>query len=396
MIKRLTDIPNFPDLVANLEEFGLSKYESMAYITLLSKGTLGASEIAYYANLPRTKIYTTLKKLERKKLSTIANHKPMIATAASPVEALGELITMQQRRLQSMQNILDTLKKLKEDGKKTHEEKRYLIMEPNSVVRKIAELISSAKSSVYAILDSWGRNVVFQSRTAISDAAGRGIKVNLLLSTESIINEPLGMFPNGVEIRSDNIWGNILIFDFKTSVFIDSANGKASLISTSDPIGTTYLKFFEEKWKKALRINRNLLSNKIPKEALILSHLVENDLSQILLDFSIKQDNDYSRLLYVIEKYGADIKCQSIADIITVVDNALKICYSGYLKYESQNNMLKIHFDLEEKSILPWALIIMAYIKKFGSDANIFYDKDELNGNTIYIKLLNPSITNVN
>ena len=47
MIKRPDDIPNYLDLVANLEEFGLSKYESMAYITLVSKGTLGASEIAY-------------------------------------------------------------------------------------------------------------------------------------------------------------------------------------------------------------------------------------------------------------------------------------------------------------------------------------------------------------
>ena len=62
MIKRPSDIPHYFDLVGNLEEFGLSKYESMAYITLVSRGTLGASEIAYYSNLPRTKIYTTLKK----------------------------------------------------------------------------------------------------------------------------------------------------------------------------------------------------------------------------------------------------------------------------------------------------------------------------------------------
>ena len=117
MTKRPDDIPNYLDLVANLEEFGLSKYESMAYITLVSKGTLGASEIAYYSNLPRTKIYTTLKKLERKKLSTISNQKPMIATATPPDEAFGELITMQQGRLASMHNILNSLKKLRDEGK---------------------------------------------------------------------------------------------------------------------------------------------------------------------------------------------------------------------------------------------------------------------------------------
>jgi len=108
-----SDIPNYLDLVGNLEELGLSKYESMAYITLVSKGTLGASEIAYYSNLPRTKIYTTLKKLERKKLSTISSQKPMIATATPPNEAFEEIITLQERRLETMRRISNNLEKLR-------------------------------------------------------------------------------------------------------------------------------------------------------------------------------------------------------------------------------------------------------------------------------------------
>ena len=50
------------DLVGNLEEFGLSQYEARAYLTMIGKGSLSASEIAYYSHLPRTKIYLTLKK----------------------------------------------------------------------------------------------------------------------------------------------------------------------------------------------------------------------------------------------------------------------------------------------------------------------------------------------
>lgn len=43
---------NSTDLVGNLEEFGLSKYEAKAYLTMIDKGSLAASEIAYYSNLP--------------------------------------------------------------------------------------------------------------------------------------------------------------------------------------------------------------------------------------------------------------------------------------------------------------------------------------------------------
>ncbi|MDW0209745.1 MAG: helix-turn-helix domain-containing protein [Nitrososphaeraceae archaeon] len=396
MIKRPDDIPNYLDLVANLEEFGLSKYESMAYITLVSKGTLGASEIAYYSNLPRTKIYTTLKKLERKKLSTISSQKPMIATATPPDEAFGELITMQQGRLASMHNILNSLKKLRDEEKKPYEEKKYLVLEPNAVVQKIEELISSTKSNIDFILDSWGQNVVFQSNASLSEAVKRGVKINILLGIQSFANDNDVTFPTGVEVRSDNVSGNIIIFDFKKIIFIDSTNGKASLILTPDAFGNSYIKLFDEKWKKALRINPSVLGNRIPKEAIILTKLVEDDLTQILLDLSIKQDSNYSSLVGEIEKFSSDIKCQSIDDMIRIVDSALKISYSGYLNYEPQNKMLKLHFDSKEKSIVPWVLIITAYIKKFGNDSKIIHDHGEKNTNSIYIKLLNPNVIHVN
>jgi len=395
MIKDPNDIPNYLDLVANLEEFGLSKYESMAYITLVSRGTLGASEIAYYSNLPRTKIYTTLKKLERKKLSTLSSQKPMIAAATPPNEAFGDIITLQERRLASMHNILENLEKLRQDGKKSYEEKKYLILEPNMVVRKIEELISSSKSSIDLVLDSWGQNVVFQCKSSIAAASKKGVKIKMLLGVESLITDGIGTMPDGVETRSDTTSGNILIFDYKKIIFIDSTNGKASLVMTTDPFGSAYVNLFHEKWKNAIRLNTGMLDGKVPKASLILSKMVESDLSQVLLDMSMKKDNDYALLIEEIEKIDSEAQCQSIEEIINIVDYALRISYSGYLKYENQDNMLKLHFDSKDRSIVPWARIIIGYIKKFGNDAQIIQEDRELKTNTIYIKLLHPTVIQV-
>jgi sugar-specific transcriptional regulator TrmB len=41
-------------LTVSLEEFGLSKYESQAYVALIARGTISASELAYYSEIPRT------------------------------------------------------------------------------------------------------------------------------------------------------------------------------------------------------------------------------------------------------------------------------------------------------------------------------------------------------
>src|SRR4029079_16130999 len=102
MIHAKTYTPSLEfDIIGNLEEFGVSKYEARAYITLLEKGILGASEIAYYSNLPRTKIYTTLKKLEKKGLSIIIEQKPLAASAGSPNEAFIEIISLHEKRLKN-------------------------------------------------------------------------------------------------------------------------------------------------------------------------------------------------------------------------------------------------------------------------------------------------------
>jgi sugar-specific transcriptional regulator TrmB len=395
MIKRPNDIPNYLDLVANLGEFGLSKYESMAYITLVSKGTLGASEIAYYSNLPRTKIYTTLKKLERKKLATISSQKPMIAAATQPNEAFGDIITLQERRLDSMHFILNNLEKLREEGKKSYEEKKYLILEPNIVVKKIEELISSSKSNIDLILDSWGQNVVFQCKTSIVAASKKGVKTKMLLGVESLATDVIRTLADSVETRSDTISGNILIFDYKKIIFIDSTNGKASLVLTSDPFGSAYVKLFDEKWKKAPRVNVGMLGGKVPKAALILSKMVENELSQLLLDMSMKQDIDYPLLVSEIEKFSSEAQCQSTEEIINIVDYALRLSYSGYLEHDTQNNILKLHSHSKDRSIVPWAFIIVGYIRKFGNDAQIIFDKGELKTNTVYIQLLHSTVIQV-
>ena len=38
---------------------------------------------------------------------------------------------------------------------------------------------------------------------------------------------------------------------------------------TEDPFGSAYVKLFDEKWRKALRLNVGMLDDKVPKAALI-------------------------------------------------------------------------------------------------------------------------------
>src|SRR5215217_1599893 len=166
------------DLIGNLEEFGLSQYEARAYLTMIGKGSLSASEIAYYSHLPRTKIYLTLKKLEKKGLSVISQQKPLICSAINPTEAFEESLIIQEKRLMNMKKVIDKLQKINEKSNylKGLEEKRYFILDPKSTFQKLSTLIENSRTSIIAILDIWGLRLISQCKSLLIKAITKGVK----------------------------------------------------------------------------------------------------------------------------------------------------------------------------------------------------------------------------
>jgi HTH-type transcriptional regulator, sugar sensing transcriptional regulator len=69
---------------------------------MIDKCSRHASEIAYYSDLPRTKAYFTLKKLEKKKL--------FICSALASEEAFSGIVEIYERRSKNMKKIVETLK----------------------------------------------------------------------------------------------------------------------------------------------------------------------------------------------------------------------------------------------------------------------------------------------
>ena len=93
-------------LTVSLEEFGLSQYEAQAYVALIAKGTVTASELSYYSEIPRTKIYPTLLKLENKKLAIISKSKPIMCTAIAPEDAFDGIIHEQINKVNAMNTLV--------------------------------------------------------------------------------------------------------------------------------------------------------------------------------------------------------------------------------------------------------------------------------------------------
>ena len=375
----LTD-PNI-DLPGSLEEFGLSKYEARAYLTMIGKGSLAVSEIAYYANLPRTKVYQTVKKLEKKKLAVISKQKPLICSAIPPEEAFAEIVNLHDRRVRNMKKIVDSLQKINDESQrpKGSEERRYFILDANSTLEKVSNLIADSRSSVTATLDPWGLRLVSQCKPSVVRALTSGVRLRMILGSQCIGNESVFQLPDGVELRTAEVVSNLIIIDSSYMVSIDSSNGKAAFFASTDSFAMLQAKNFEEVWSSASDMKYLLdMQPELAGKAIELIRIVENGLAAKMLEYAISRLDMPAELVEVIdERCGLKISGMSASEMMDLVDSALKISCLGGLKHDRNNNIVSLQSKLDNKQILPWALVLASYFKFTGNEPRIMQQQQQ-------------------
>jgi HTH-type transcriptional regulator, sugar sensing transcriptional regulator len=375
----MTD-PNI-DLPGSLEEFGLSKYEARAYLTMIGKGSLAVSEIAYYANLPRTKVYQTVKKLEKKKLAVISKQKPLICSAIPPEEAFAEIVNLHDRRVRNMKKIVDSLQKINDESQrpKGSEERRYFILDANSTLEKISSLIADSRSSVTATLDPWGLRLVSQCKPSVVRALTSGVRLRMILGSQCIGNENVFQLPDGVELRTAEVVSNLIIIDSSYMVSIDSSNGKAAFFASTDSFAMLQAKNFEEVWSSASEMKYLLdMQPEVAGKAVELIRIVENGLAAKMLEYATSRLDMPAELVEVIdERCGLKISGMSASEMMDLVDSALKISCLGGLKHDRNNNIVSLQSKLDNKQILPWALVLASYFKFTGNEPRIMQQQQQ-------------------
>ncbi len=384
------------DLAVSLEEFGLSKHEASAYVTLITKGTISAGELAYYSNLPRTKVYPTLLKLEKKKLAIISKSKPIMCTAIAPEDAFDEIVQEQINRVNGMNSLVTKLKQVSEDSKKARgsEEKRYFHLTPNYVFKQLETMIDGSKTSIHAMVDSWGLNLFSQCKDVILHALRKNIDIKIIIPPTLVGTETFQAIPDGVKIKISDISQNSITFDDSEILMINSNNGKGAIFLSTEVLGTNQAKIFEQTWKNATKItNLAGMTKAEAQETLkIIEMINENGLGFVLNSILHSRSKEIDMLEF-LEKNGVDLEAKTLDEIIALVDSTLQITCSGQARYEPNGNHIIIESKLNSGHSLPWAMLLEGYLNKKGFKTKMMY-RDHHSGEKIHIKV--DSKINVN
>ncbi|RMW37475.1 MAG: TrmB family transcriptional regulator [Nitrosopumilus sp.] len=377
-------------LTVSLEEFGLSKYEAQAYVALIAKGTISASELAYYSEIPRTKIYPTLLKLENKKLAIISKSKPIMCTAIAPEDAFDGIIHEQINKVNAMNTLVSNLKKASEESRKSRgsEEKRYFHISANNVLSQLQTMIEGSKSSIKIMVDQWGFGLLAECKEQLVSVLRRNLDVKVLVLPAQICSEPYRAIPDGVEIRASDITQNCFIFDETELLMVNNENGKGAIFSSTDILGVNQEKVFSHIWKNATKTKALADMTKTEAQEIykIIKTVNETGLTHILNStmFSKKPEFDLFKLL---EKNGVSLKSKSLDDVIEIMDAVLQITCSGHVNFEANTKNITVESKLNSGHSLPWVSILDGCLQKQGYKTRTVFQNNSSKGEKVHIKI---------
>jgi sugar-specific transcriptional regulator TrmB len=377
-------------LTVSLEEFGLSKYEAQAYVSLIAKGTISAGDLAYYSEIPRTKIYPTLLKLENKKLVIISKSKPIMCTAIAPEDAFDGIIHEQINKVNAMNTLISNLKKASEESRKSRgsEEKRYFHLSANNVLSQLQTMIEGSKSSIKIMTDQWGFGLLAECKEQLLSVLRRNLDVKVLVAPSQICSESFRVIPDGVEIRASDITQNCFIFDETELLMVNSNNGKGAIFSSTDILGLNQEKVFSNIWKNAIKTKAlGDMTKTEAQEIYKIIKIVNEAGLPYLLNATMTSKKPEADMFKLLEKSGVSLKSKTLDDVIEIIDAIMQITCSGHVNFEANTKNITIESKLNSGHSLPWVSILDGCLQKQGYKTRTVYQNNSNKGEKVHIKI---------
>ncbi len=381
-------MPSETALTVSLAEFGLGKYEAQAYVTLLTKGVISASNLAYYSTMPRTKVYPVMRRLEKKGLVTMTHSKPVMCSAIVPQESFDEIIGEQINKVNAMNALVEDLKALCASAKQHRktQERKYAHIDHSEVLRHTQEMIQGAASGIRIMADQSGLGLLFACTAALGGAAKRGVKITIMLPPSAVGTDELRSIARIGDIRISEIEHNCIVFDDANVLITGGNGGKAALFESSEILADEQARFFASAWRGAVRADAlAIMSKTAAQEAYRAIRLVEK--SGLYTALQTAKPGNTAGMMALLDEGGIRLGGRKLDDVVLLVDAAVRTVCSGSVTHDSKRSKILVSSALNSGHSLPWARIIEGYLDSRGIKTRLVYQNRTRRGEQVHIKM---------
>ena len=237
-----------------LRELGLTGYETQAYLSLLEKGGMTASQVSEAADVPYSKIYETLNSLDKKGWIKIESGRPSRYYPKAPSEALEAAKLRFESKIKSWeQSLLGELQALYEKRAVREKPDIWIIRGEFNVLAKLREMLSIVENELMIAVPFLPEELVGLIYPVLAGLRSAGVNI-LFMVSKDVEEETLEKIGEVAEVRiRDHMFGGGIIADGKEAVLLLGEDDKPNLIIWADHTGLVKFAkdYFQYLWNTA-------------------------------------------------------------------------------------------------------------------------------------------------
>lgn len=266
-------------IIATLRKLGLNRYESKAYLALVSSGISTAGKLAEKSGIPRAKVYEVLRSLEKQGFAVSTSTRPSKFKPVGLPEIMGRLQEKAKSDFETKIEQIDEIhkelqKNLKGVEKETggEEEMVWILRGRDNIYNAIDRLVDESKEKVLAATTEKGIvRKLFRHKERLSKASKRGVDVRVLApitkANAELVRDSVEDF---ILQHGNSVSARFVLADDKKGVIIlhGDEDGASQHSETGLMINSPYFikalgHYFEHKWEKTTTLNDRLCELKV-------------------------------------------------------------------------------------------------------------------------------------
>ena len=380
-------------LHASLEELGLSRYEALVYVALLSEGEVSAAGLSYASGVPRTKVYPTLHRLEKKGLAIVSNGKPQVCMPVSPEDAFDGIIQEHISRVDAMNTLVAGLKRLNDESRRRRgsRERRYVDLSAPSARGHLAKMIGGAKESVRAMVGHVGASLLAECRGALAAASQRGVSVRIVMPAELVGAAPHRDLSDCGEVRAGGAVNGCIMFDESDAMFVDGAGGRSAVIPADGAVGGGQAELFERVWEDAASTDglADMTGGEVRDVYAMVGAVGRGGVLGGVLRSGrgAGGGSGSADVLGAVERAaGVSLAGRGMDDVVEIVDTALRVACSGGAELDGGAGSVSVRSPLNGGSCLPWAAVLDGWLAREGYSTRTTRRSGGDGGEAVYIR----------
>ncbi len=239
-----------------LREFGLTEYETKAYVSLVESGALAASELSQAASIPYSKIYEIIGNLERKGWVESEQGRPSKYYPKPPSTAFESSRVRFETTLRSSQaEALEELGPLYEKKGVREKPDIWIVRGQDNILDKIRETLGRTRKELMVAMPVAPDSIVSMALPILGLMRERGVRIFVMLP-QTAGRETVGRLKRVVDVRTrEQMFGGGVISDDSQIIILlgEEPEKGLTLAISSDHIGLVRFgkSYFEYLWESS-------------------------------------------------------------------------------------------------------------------------------------------------